>query len=80
MDEKLTKTVKITMPYTYANQFIEESRINFNDSRWLNLAFKDKMYSALVTVNGKSVQERIEDAKQELIQLVKEMYEVVKNG
>jgi hypothetical protein len=74
MDEKLTKTVKITMPHTFANQFIEESRLNFNDSRWLNVAFKDKMYFALLNIQSTSVKERVEQVRDELIQLIKEMY------
>ena len=74
-----SKVVKISMPYSFANQFIEESRINFYDSRWLNIAFKDKMYNALYQQTSKSIKERIEEVRQELIELIKEMYERCKN-
>ena len=80
VSEKSSKTIKITMPYSYANQFIEESRINFNDCRWLNIAFKDKVYQALFNLQPANIQEKLEQIRQELIDLVKEMYRGCKNG
>lgn len=68
------RTFKITMPYEYANEFLAESKISFYDSRWLNVAFKDKMYQALIKIQPDDVKKEIEDIKEQMIQMIKEMY------
>ena len=75
MSDQRSKVVKITMPYSYANEFIEESRISFYDSRALHLMFKCSMYNAMYNLLQTSDKKFILDAKEEIKQYIKELYD-----
>ena len=84
MDEQNTytqgKTIKVTMPRSYANLFIEECRLSFSDSRWLKIKFDDMMYKALYMAQPEDIKANIEEVRKELVELVQSMYKTQKWG
>ena len=76
-DEQLnTRVVKITMPKSAANIFIEECRLNYNDSRWLKIKFDDMMFKALYNQQPTDIKQLIVEVREELKKTIKEMYGV----
>jgi len=75
MSEQKSKVVKITMPYSYANEFIEESRLSFYDSRSFNIMFKDAMYKGYYDLLKHEDRKYVDEAKEEIKQFCKEMYQ-----
>lgn len=65
-DNKLSKTVVMTMPKSYADRFLEETKTAFLDCRYMNVAFKDKMFNALYKYQGVELRAAINKALQEL--------------
>lgn len=75
-EESHTRLVKITMPRTFANRFIEECRLNYNNSRWLKVKFDSAMISALYMTQPDEIKERINNVREEMKTLIKEFYGV----
>ena len=78
MTEQKSRMVKITMPYSYSNEFLEESRIKFGDARWLNIMFKDRMYNALYSLLNNSDRKYVDEKVDELKQYTQELYQGLK--
>jgi len=74
--EEQTRLVKITMPRTFANRFVEECRLNYNNSRWLKVKFDSAMVSALYMSQPGDIKERINEVRDELKNLIREFYGV----
>jgi hypothetical protein len=75
-NEQKTVVVKISMPRTMAGKFIEECRLNFNDSRWLKIKFDNAMFTAMYQIQPEEIKKQIIAAREEMKELIKEMYEV----
>lgn len=74
-EEHINRTVIITMPKTYAEKFLSETKQSFLDCRYLNIMFKDKMFIALYNQQPEDVKLLINTA---LIELKKYRDEEIK--
>lgn len=64
-------TVKITMPKEYAEKFIKESDEHFYGSRFLNILYKDKMFTALMINKDPILKDKILEVRKELLLYLK---------
>ena len=56
----------MTMPKTYADKFLQETKLTFMDCRYLNVMFKDMMFNALYNQSDEIIQAKINQALVEL--------------
>lgn len=68
------------MPSTYAAKFVEECRLNYNDSRWLKVKFDDMMFKALYMGQPEDIREEIIKAREELVEMIHGLYKENKWG
>lgn len=67
MEEKrYNKSVTMTMPKEYAEKFLAETKTSFMDCRYLNLMFKDMMFTAIYNQSGEEIKARIQKVLQEM--------------
>jgi len=73
-EERKTVVVKVTMPISVANEFIEETKMNYGDCRWFKIKFDDMMYHALLKNQPEEIKEEIQRVRDELISIMKSLY------
>ena len=56
----------MTMPKEYAEKFISETKVSFMDCRYMNLMFKDLMFTALYNNSSDEIKAKVNKALQEL--------------
>jgi len=64
--ENINRTIVMTVPKSYADKFLAETKLNFLDCRYLNLMFKDLMFTTLYNKEEKDIKDEIHRCLQEL--------------
>lgn len=74
----ITKTLKITMPKSRYDEFVEDCRLNFGDARWLKIVHDSVIQKNMYRIIDLILKEDMESYKFLLTQMKYEIVEEMK--